>query len=209
MPSPLVNALSRFNRKERFWLLSDAIGVPFLSLSPLFLDKLQQELNASIPADAWWAFDYHIDWLHAALHFSPKFDLLSEPAPKPNAEKCIQGTQEDVDLIVAFEKTIIFVEAKLSTSWSTAQLERKLKRLRSLPAGDYQRYFVLTSPTRPKRLDTSKWPEWSLKPAASTPTFYHIPLRSGVEGVDSLVVSRCLSDNTKSENGDHWNIYPE
>lgn len=109
MPSPMVNALSRFNRKERFWLLSDAIGVPFLSLSPLFLDKLQQELNISIPADAWWAFDYHIDWLHAALYFSPNFDLLSEPAPKPNAEKWIQGTQEDVDLIIAFEKTIIFI----------------------------------------------------------------------------------------------------
>lgn len=209
MPSPLVNALGRFNRKERFWLLTEAIGVPFLSLCPIFLEKLEQELNVDIPADAWWAFDYHIDWLHAAPHFSPNFELSSEQAPKPNADKNIRGTQEDVDLIVAYEKTIIFVEAKLSTSWSAAQLERKLKRLGSLPAGDYQRYFVLTSPSRPKRLDTSQWPEWSLKPAASTPTFYHIPLRSGVEGVDSLVVSRCLSDNTKSENGDHWNIYPE
>jgi hypothetical protein len=62
--SRLVEALDRLNRKERFWLLSDAVGqeVPDnvkqrISLNRGFIDKLQKELrnrdpNLTIPERA-------------------------------------------------------------------------------------------------------------------------------------------------------------
>ena len=50
--SPLVKALDRLNRKERFWLLSDAVGQEIgdkvtqrIALNPGFTDKLQKELR--------------------------------------------------------------------------------------------------------------------------------------------------------------------
>lgn len=65
----LVDSLQRLNRKERYWLLRNALGRSGadLSLSRAFLQRLGQKIERSIPPSAWWAMDYHIDWLFSAL----------------------------------------------------------------------------------------------------------------------------------------------
>ena len=48
----LVAALKKFNRKERYWLIQEAIGPQ--PLTPCFRDKLRDALKISeIPADAY------------------------------------------------------------------------------------------------------------------------------------------------------------
>jgi len=64
--SPLETALEQFNRKERFWLLSDAVGIGF-KLHEEFRSTLEKTISVRIPRDPWWAFDYHLDWLCAVL----------------------------------------------------------------------------------------------------------------------------------------------
>jgi hypothetical protein len=107
--------------------------------------------ETTIPESAWWAIDYHLDWLAAAV-----IRFLKETPPyerKPSgiyaAEKLVTGTQEDVDLIVAFGTTVILVEAKGDTAWSAGQFGSKVQRIGAIQAiaGDLVRlHHVLLSP---------------------------------------------------------------
>jgi hypothetical protein len=67
----LAQVLERFNRKERNLLiraiLSDKKPPPPPPLSEGFRQKVTDKLGFPIPADAWWATDYHISWLAGAL----------------------------------------------------------------------------------------------------------------------------------------------
>ncbi|WP_068085404.1 hypothetical protein [Polycladidibacter stylochi] len=58
------------NRKERFWLLHKTLGASkFSELDRNFLSEIDRELglSAPMPHNAWWAMDYHFDWICAAL----------------------------------------------------------------------------------------------------------------------------------------------
>jgi hypothetical protein len=72
MNEPLPAALERFKRKERNLLVQAMLGhneEKPLQLADSFLHKIAGALDdlKSIPADAWWATDYHISWLAGAL----------------------------------------------------------------------------------------------------------------------------------------------
>jgi hypothetical protein len=69
MTRTLVECLKLFNRKERYWLIRNALGQNSgdLPLSDSFRQKLGKEIGTEIPVEAWWALDYHIDWLFGAL----------------------------------------------------------------------------------------------------------------------------------------------
>lgn len=222
--SPLVKALERFNRKERFWLLSDAVGreVPDnvtqrIDLNQRFTDKLEKELrtrnsNLTIPEGAWWAFDYHLDWLFAVLEFAPeKYKLNFRPRPNDGADpgdKYIRGTQEDCDLIIAFDSTIILVEAKVGESWSNAQLTRKMGRLKRLKSPENTKiYFVLASRDRPKHIKRDGWPDWAFKNKADQEPFW-IPLELRESSKSWLKVTRCDNDKnwTSNADGEFWRL---
>lgn len=84
-PNDLVRWLDCFNRKERFWLLREAIGPGFSNLSEEFRKKLFNALPTGvpdIPANAWWAFDYHLDWIAVALYCFAN----NRPLPTASAE---------------------------------------------------------------------------------------------------------------------------
>ncbi len=131
----LVETLKLFNRKERFWLLQHAIGD--YPLSDKFRDDLSQLLSketppcAKIPCDAYWTIDYHFDWIAGAIIEFAKLDNKFPDAPieqlegKPNL---VMGTQEDVDLLIAFENTLIFVECKAGGNWGQ-QITSKRRRI--------------------------------------------------------------------------------
>ncbi len=132
-PSNLAQTLAQFNRKERYWLLRNALGqqtdadaVPSAPLlSETFRSRLGRRLNCDIPPTAWWAMDYHLDWLYAATV------LLQgdKQTPYSNESRGIQANQEDIDFIIAFDKTLILIEAKGYTPWSNEQLSSKKARL--------------------------------------------------------------------------------
>lgn len=104
---------------------------------PTSASGLVKRLNITIPCDACWAVDYHIDWLFGALTLdrlghaadtcvrNPVSSKASEAAPG----RLIRGTQEDLDLILAFDRTIILTETKGVTSWGNKQLASKRRRL--------------------------------------------------------------------------------
>ncbi len=229
----LATTLARFNRKERYWLLRAALGDKSKVLDDNFLHQLGQATGLSIPASAWWAMDYHLDWLVGALHLlrqSEQVTVTAQPPvekPPDNVDKLVCGTHEDIDLIVAFENTLLLVEAKGDTAWSNYQIRSKHRRLSVIleQFKDMGRYpaitfkLVLTSPSRPQKLkpgDESPWPEWML---GQDGMLCHVPLWIGdsnpFQTADSpepsqgmLIVTRCNDQATPDANGSHWAILP-
>lgn len=197
--SYLTGNLSAFNRKERFWLLRNAIGESFETLGEGFRERLSDVLGFRIPSNAWWAMDYHFDWLVAGIYcYAKQIDLQKKINDNPFKAELMQlahenvdleekhasfyrfrkplltATQEDIDLIVAFDETIILIEAKADSDWSKEQYVSKLTRMGALyefissidqeqnnttePASphkntDLRIRFLLVSPTAPKSFD--------------------------------------------------------
>ncbi len=164
----LVDCLKAFNRKERYWLLKDAHGESFDKLDKIFITKLNDTLNIDIPDNAWWALDYHFDWISAAVWCfingnNPHAENLDSQDPSDSAARKLNPvvtfskhkesknyifenslirdlfkfTIEDIDLIISFNEdsdrainnTILLIEAKADSSWSSDQFISKLNRL--------------------------------------------------------------------------------
>lgn len=167
----LTNLLESLNRKERFFLVGDALGNRKFNLGDDYRNNLQKVTGLKIPSNAWVGMDYHIDWIAAAVHVTTNNIDIADKWPNPKGKKIVRGTQEDVDLIVGFgdasETHLILIEAKGDTAWSNSQMNSKAERLGSIFGyGDGDRKhitttLVLTSPTPPtKRLETKNWPNW-------------------------------------------------
>ncbi len=163
--SDLIEFLESFNRKERFFPASQALGN--FQLSDHFRRKPGKTVCAEIPAGAFAAMDYHLDWLADSLIANQRGDT-SEPFENP--KQVIKGNQEDIDPLIAFREEemyyLIPVEAKAYGSWDNEQIKSKAKRLKKLfgENGDscsgVKPYFCITSPTESKNLETKKWPNW-------------------------------------------------
>lgn len=199
----LVEALKRFNRKERYWLLRNALGADFERLDKQFMEQLGRTVGVSIPEDSWWAMDYHLDWLIGALH------LLGggqKNAPQHNTSKSVQGTQEDIDLIVAFESTLILVEAKADTSWSNSQLNSKVDRLSQIVSDQAPQSvlfkFVLMSPKKSEKLERiGGWPAW-MQGGNGHPMFMRLEMEGGDLGFSKVV--RCDENGKPLKEGKYW-----
>ena len=212
MNRDLIELLKLFNRKERFFLVGQALGNRDFQLSKEFRESLRNsvDLSEEIPSDAFAAMDYHLDWVAAALarHAKDGGDCIFENT-ECGSKKLVMGNQEDVDLLVAFRAKdetyrLIFVEAKGYTSWNSDQLKSKDKRLTLLFGHDGNRikgvkpYFCLMSPNEPVNLDL---PKLSRKPDDS-PYWLRMklpPCRLGVTRWDS-------SKAGPSRDGKHFRI---
>jgi hypothetical protein len=163
----LVDALAQFNRKERYWLIRNALGDSSRTLDKGFRATLSDVNGIEVPEDAWWAMDYHLDWLVGAL------DLYKSGGKnggvQPNAADLVQGNQEDIDLVIAFDQTLILIEAKGDSPWNNEQLDSKLCRLEACfkyvdpVKAELSVFFLLMSPTKSeklKRKDQRTWPNW-------------------------------------------------
>lgn len=220
----LADILERFNRKERNLLLRDALGhrAVRLRLSEDFRRRVAEELGIAgeIPEDAWWATDYHIEWLAGALAFHAEgkgaLDAIW-PNPGPKGCRLVEGNQEDVDLLIAWDEEIVLVEAKAYGNldkygtFKNAQVTSKLARLdllqryhthlpRAAERQPVRIHFLLASPERPQRL-TATWPDWARKKADVS----WIPLELGVTA-PVLAVTRCDMDGRSSAKGNCWRI---
>lgn len=201
----IVERLQRFNAKERYWLLHSALGPA--ELAAPFLQALCDAAEVHPPPPAtWWAIDYHLDWLACAL----AGDIaLGAPQPPP-VQGWTLGTQEDVDLIVAWSASgsthLLMVEAKGYTPNSNRQLSSKAAKLHLLFGDDGHRvegvkpHFILASPTEPRRLNTADLPSWCLS-ADGRPRWVELAMPG-----DSVQPVRCDENARRTKMGDYWTL---
>lgn len=219
MSQDLIELLRRFNRKERFFLVGDALGNPSFKLSEDFRERLGNEVGVSIPEDALAAMDYHLDWIAAAVLAHDKGSIDGEFF---NTNDVFTGSQEDVDLLVAFKCErdenyhLIFVEAKAYASrgyasFTNSQMASKIGRLRTL-FGDtvckdarVKPKLCLISFSRPtERLKVKNWPQWAKREDSGRP--YWIGLNEINSPKGRLKVSRCNGEGNSSNSGNNFGI---
>lgn len=211
----LVEALRQFNRKERYWLIRNALGPSSGQLGEDFRYSIGALSGIRVPEDAWWAMDYHLDWLVGALALRRDGQMNGDA--RLNSAALVQGNQEDIDLVVAFDNTLILIEAKGDTSWSNTQLNSKLSRLEIIlsEAGTAPSsplplsvYFVLMSPDESKGLKREEgrpWPVWMLKDGK--PMWIRMRMAEAGQEPAFLRVVRCQDkDGRVGKDGSHWKI---
>lgn len=218
--------LSQFNRKERFFLVTDAVGAgegadtelhgASLPLSQDFRDRLAQALGddaIEVPAHAWASFDFHLDWLHAAVQWTAGATWPGQsdgfPTRQVEGVDVVAGNQEDIDLVVSWVDGsgityLVLVEAKAYSSWSTKQASSKIPRLRAiLDVADQvpglRPFLVLTSPRPPQKFATQDWPSWAMVGGEVR----HMVLPTPGERVS---VTRCTPEGQPSASGQEWRI---
>lgn len=194
--SELIEHLQDFNRKERFILLREALGEDTFTLDEGFRARLGETIDVPIPADAFVAMDYHLDWLQMALYFSA---TPSPPSPIPN-DDLFMANPQDVDLIVAFDNEetthVVLLEAKMETGWITEQLHSKAQRLELIfasgrPGADLTTpHFVLTSPKK------SEPALAAARTSRAMPRWMVLPRPAGLQQV-----TRCTADRKRSAAG--------
>lgn len=204
----LVPYLRRLNRKERYFLVGLALGNREFRLGDGFREQLSDLLGLRVPEDAFVAMDYHLDWLCAAICLAA---TSGEAGPHPRDPRLIGGTQEDVDLLVAFddeeESHVVMIEAKGVTAYSNRQFRSKLERLSAVFAMPQARrlvpHFVLVSPARPRYLQHEGCPRWMLDRQGQL-AWLPLPIPPGLQKV-----TRCTADGVPDQRGDFWMVRPE
>ena len=205
-----VEKLKMFNRKERFWVVQEALGTQSLSCD--FRNRLGYLLGVDVPKEAYWAIDYHFDWIAGA--FAEYKNLSgSFPNSEPNKkERLVQGNQEDIDLLIAFCDRLVLVEAKAAGAWDNEQLASKIKRVQALKVffeannGDcsVKINFLLLSPDLPQKLssDSSKilieingWKSDIINSSHISLTSFRGPFKT---------VERCDENGLAPAKGDRW-----
>lgn len=179
----IIERLHQFNRKERDHLMKFALckdpAAPRISDSLWKL--ISNGGTRPDPKRMFIGMDYHMNWLYATLA-TPGIaadqkkaagtgdgplknewicDVPHEFADERGGPQPIQGNQEDVDLLIAWIKPkserplrLVLVEAKLDSSWGSAQFDKKRKRLtlikrdseQGVHEGLIQWKFLLLSP---------------------------------------------------------------
>lgn len=217
------DVLRLFNRKERNLLVRAVLGQKHseLRLAEAFRAEVADQLGIGIPADAWWATDFHINWLAAALAIYCEGDArlnqarANVPQPLPaTGPRLVTGSQEDVDLVIATGEHLIMIEAKGYEPWSNSQLASKLARLELLHAEHQQLaalfertplrfHLLLMSPTKPTKLKKDMvWPRWAVD-GVGRPRWLcmDLPPSNSI-----LTVERCDEHGTVGALGDAWRI---
>ena len=207
----LVEYLRRFNRKERFYLVGWALGRQAFELDDAFRKSLAEETGLEIPSDAFVAMDYHLNWIHAAIHLmacgcGKDVHENSSALVVGKSTQMIEGNQEDIDLVVAFASDgayrLIAIEAKGDSPWDRVQLERKVQRLdntlRGSADGSIDPYLVLASPKRPSNIDASKWPTWATE--GGSLRWIRMPWPP------LQTVFRCDENGKKSSQSRYWSL---
>ena len=210
--SDLITHLRSFNRKERFILLREALGTDTFCLDDAFRERLGNLLGVTVPADAFVAMDYHLDWIQMALFLArtpdpPRF--IPKPAVLGEGQKGFNENQMDIDLLVAFDEGatthLVLLEAKMETGWTNKQMGDKATRLSQIfpapLATSVRPYFVLASPKRPGLLDVDEWPGWMKRDRE--PVWMPLPKPPALRKV-----TRCAKDGRVSASGRFLRIDP-
>lgn len=205
MPT-LIEYLESFNRKERFFLVGEALGKPTFELSSRFRSRLGAAFDLSIPRDALVAMDYHLDWIYASLVLNAGGD---ESSVLPNDQGFVTGSPEDVDLLVAYDDgqtvRLVLLEAKAETGWTNKQALSKAERFRQIFGEDGGAFggvtpsFGLLSPRRPRHLKSERWPTWMTR--GGDPVWLPLTVPGGRRRV-----GRTDGQGKSSRSGSHFRV---
>ncbi len=209
--SSMIDYLEQLNRKERYFLIGLALGNPKFKLDESFLKKLNNEFHTDIKEKTFVAMDYHLNWIFAAAGLAygkPVRDQIYD-----NKGKVIDGTQEDIDLLIAYEDNVgnthlIMLEAKGATSYDNRQFKHKIDRFTKIFRMEgkdrfekVKPHFGLVSPREPKNLSVDYCPSW-LKVDGKIPWFeMKMPGR--------LVLFGCDEQGNSNKGRDFWTAKPE
>ena len=208
----LIEIMESFNRKERFFLISQALGKPKFTLSRDFRLELAEavglEQGIEIPADAFAAMDYHLDSVAASLACMDEGKGLDGVFPNPG-QKVVEGNQEDIDLLVAFAHSgkyhLIFVEAKAYSYWGSDQLRKKVSRLErdfgssGGKCNGVGPHFSLMSPNPPQN-SSVQWLEWMLGENGKP---HHLKMSLPPKNKRRRA-ERCDENGSKTSNGEYF-----
>lgn len=209
----LLEWLDALNRKERYYLVNQALGG--FGLAPQFRDAIRNATGVRVPSNAYAWMDYHLDWVWAALQLADHPVTLPIKKPLPpspefadvadgKASVHINQNQEDIDLLVGFRAEgmthLLFIEAKGETAWSNPQMRSKVFRLKAilpeLPE-DVRPLLVLASPTKPQHLQVPEnSPEW----IAPSPTEWRYMELAAPDGRWKI--------ERPDEKSIHWSVAP-
>lgn len=164
VPQSFVDVVRSFDSHERGILFQWAAGAPFAISTDLRM-RLSASLGIGVPPAPFVAMDYTLDWLYAAV------TCFANPRawvdPQPLHESAIRGSQEDVDLLLAWDQAtphVVVVEAKGFTGWSNKQMESKALRFGAIFPEEVRAFvdahFVLAGPKPSAGLSTKGWPQW-------------------------------------------------
>ncbi len=207
--SPFVDALKAFDSHERGILLQWSTGADF-RLSADLRGQLGETLEPlTVPATAFVAMDYTLDWMYAAVrrYLEPQTAGPGKPHIWPQAGQ-LAASIEDVDLLIAWQDDqprLLLLEAKGFTGWDNSQLLRKVTRLGSI-FGELEReaidvHFILVGPRHSAGVKTDAWPAWLLKEDR-----YHF-IKIDDPG-DRFAVQRCTEAGipTKAQPPEFWQV---
>ena len=189
--------LEGFNRKERNLLAREILGhgQSSLCLTEVFVRQIEDRSGLKLAFNPWWATDYHIDWIVAAVMM---FTEQIVPESRQHRRTGVTtATQEDFDLVIADGQHLILVEAKAHGAWSQKQFDRKHKRfeqVRSL-AGDRLKVCLLLM--SPKKSEGLKIPDGS--------GVGWLPFNIDTS-LTSYRVTRCDAQGEPGIKGDHWKV---
>ena len=206
----LIEKLRRLNRKERYHLVGQALGNRDFRTSDAFRNAVGSATGLTIPADAFVAMDYHLNWIHAAIL------ICGDPGQATFAhgiDVTTAGNQEDADLLIAFDegpKThLILVEAKAATGWTNKQMNSKARRLAGIfgesgtKIPEVQPHFVLASPRPPRQLALDGWPTWMKQDGSPSGTVRWLKLEMPS---NFQQVIRCDAAGLTGKTGTRWKI---
>jgi hypothetical protein len=208
--SDLISNLEKLNRKERFFLIRKTMGDNAFILGRSFLDELRSKFGFYVPNDAFVAMDYHLNWIFAAMSLSfckPVRDNIYD-----NKDGTVDGTQEDIDLLIAFDDNsgltqLIMLEAKGVGAYDNDQLAHKMGRFKCIFGKDGRRFpkvkphFGLMSPHEPRHLHGEVCPSW-LRVNEETP-WIRMPIP------ERLVLFGCDEDGGPDQKRDFWTLRRE
>ena len=205
----IIDCLSSFNSKERFFLVGQILGNPHFNLSKDFCKDINDKLRINISDNSnetFAAMDYHLDWLYASLKIATE---NGNNTIYSNKDKIIKAQQEDIDFIIAYKDGeichIILIEAKGVTGWTNDQIKSKTNRLKIIFGEDLKKWknviphFVLMSPKEPEKLNISNWPEWM----KTNKQINWIKLKIQE---DLKMVSRCNEMGDEDQKGEYWKV---
>jgi hypothetical protein len=204
----LLENLSAFNRKERFFVVGWALGNPAFKLGDHFRQQMSDDVGIAVPADAFCAMDFHLDWIIGCLWLTKgvkgSYDVLETGE--------VNRSNDDIDLLIGFEEgnstVLLLIEAKGVTGWHNKQLRAKAKRLGSIFGVDevgglwpgVRPVFVMTSPTKMAQIDVSEWPGW-MRNGDAPRHWLELVLPSGLKKI-----VRCDEDGKKRAEGGFWKV---
>ncbi len=202
----LIQLLKSFNRKERFFLVGQALGKKEFRVSDDFRKIISYKIGIDIPVDAFAAMDYHLDWIYASLYCSEK-GSTNFIADNPNSK--LNSNQEDVDFIIAFKVDgiyhIILIEAKAESGWTNSQFLSKAERLKFVFGSEkylwnnVKPYFLITSPRKPVNLQIDALPIYLKR--SMDDIWFKLEIPNYL-----IKITRCDQSGKPSMSGNQWKV---